>query len=56
MTATGDAPTGDAPTLADDLRARGARIETRAAAGGHELTAADAVEAADWLGQIHSGP
>ncbi|MEQ8898581.1 MAG: VOC family protein [Roseovarius sp.] len=39
-----------APTLADDLRARGAQVETRTIPGGHELTGADAIEAADWLG------
>ncbi len=40
-----------APALAEDLRARGANVETRTVRGGHELTGADATEAADWLEQ-----
>ncbi|MEX1235714.1 MAG: VOC family protein [Roseovarius sp.] len=45
----------DAPRLANDLRARGAKVETRTVSGGHELTGADVTEAADWLGQGFPG-
>ncbi|SFI53530.1 VOC family protein [Albimonas pacifica] len=51
-----DPAAGAAPTLADDLRARGARVETRRAPGGHELTDTDVAEAAAWLGQALAAP
>ena len=50
-----DAQARQAPTLADDLRVRGAQVETRTVPGGHELTGADVAEAADWLGSGDPG-
>jgi phospholipase/carboxylesterase len=39
----------DVPALADALRARGADVDSRELSGGHELGAADAIEATEWL-------
>ncbi|MGK8235003.1 VOC family protein [Roseovarius sp. MS2] len=44
-----------APVLADNLRAQGARVDTRTVPSGHELTAADVAEVADWLGLGYAG-
>lgn len=44
-----------ASTLADDLRARGAKVETRTAPAGHDLSGADVTEAARWIRQNFSG-
>lgn len=41
----------DASTLADDLRARGATLESLTLAVGHELSDADVTEAARWIRQ-----
>ncbi|WP_151978642.1 MULTISPECIES: VOC family protein [unclassified Roseovarius] len=44
-----------APVLADNLRAQGAQVGTRTVPSGHELTAADVAEVADWLGLGYAG-
>jgi phospholipase/carboxylesterase len=41
----------DASTLAEDLRGRGADVESRTLAVGHDLSGADVTEAARWTGQ-----
>ncbi len=46
---------GDASTLAGDLRARGANVESRTLAAGHDLSGADITEAARWIRQNLSG-
>ncbi|HEY8566100.1 MAG TPA: VOC family protein [Beijerinckiaceae bacterium] len=40
--------------LADVLRARGARVESRELPAGHELTGADVVEASEWISRTLS--
>jgi phospholipase/carboxylesterase len=44
-----------ASTLVDDLWARGASLDVRTVSAGHDLTSADAAEAARWLRQNLSG-
>jgi phospholipase/carboxylesterase len=44
----------NASTLADDLRACGAKVESRMLSAGHELSGADVTEAAGWLRQTLS--
>jgi len=39
----------NASTLAEDLRVRGAHVESRELSAGHELAAADVTEAAEWI-------
>lgn len=39
----------NASTLAEDLRVRGAHVESRTLSAGHELAAADVTEAAEWI-------
>jgi phospholipase/carboxylesterase len=45
----------DVPTLAEPLMARGAHVDRRELAAGHELAAADVTETAQWIGSSLSG-
>ncbi len=45
----------DGSTLGDDLRARGAKVESSMVAAGHDLSGADVTEAARWIRQNLSG-
>lgn len=44
-----------ASTLADDLKAGGAHVESRTLSAGHELSDLDVAEAAEWIGRNLSG-
>ncbi|MGL4238653.1 MAG: hypothetical protein ACRCSW_21515, partial [Tabrizicola sp.] len=45
----------EASTLADAMRACGAKVESRKLSVGHELSGADVTDAARWIGQYLSG-